>query len=302
MQLKNFDVPILFLIFNRPDATQSVFESIKEIKPKYLFISADGPRTNKINEKENCSLARSIVNEIDWDCHLKTKFSETNLGCKNGVSSGINWFFQNVEEGIILEDDCLPDKSFFHFCEVLLEKYRYDTRIMHIGGSNFQDGIIRSNGSYYFSKISHVWGWATWKRAWNKYDVSVSSLPEFIQQNIIKNIYHNAKMEKYFQKDFELVYKNLKDTWDFQWTYTLAANNGLAIIPNKNLVSNIGFGSNATHTLLHSNLLENRIVESLKEIIHPSFLVPNFEADFYTFKKYMNMNKFRKLLNLLFSS
>jgi len=294
-----FQKPILFLIFNRPDTTRIVFNKIKELKPKYLFVSADGPRSNKPEENNMCLNARNIINDIDWDCELQTNFYDTNLGCKKGVSSGIEWFFNNVEEGIILEDDCLPDISFFNFCEVLLEKFRHDTRVMHIGGSNFQDGKIRSDGSYYFSKISHIWGWATWKRAWNKYDVDVSTLPEFIKQNKIKNIYNNVKMEKYFIRDFELVYKNQKDTWDYQWTYTLAVNNGLAIIPNKNLVSNIGFGSNATHTIFHSNLLENRIVESLNEIIHPKFLVPDFEADIYTFRKYMHINKFRKLLHLL---
>jgi hypothetical protein len=291
-----FNTPILFLIFNRPNTTKIVFSKIKELKPKYLFVSADGARPDKPNEKEKCNLARSVIDDIDWDCELKTNFSDVNLGCKNAVSSAITWFFQNVNEGIILEDDCLPDISFFHFCESLLEKYRNDNRIMHIGGVNFQDGAKRGDGSYYFSKISHVWGWATWKRAWDKYDVNITNLPEFVKQNAIANVYPNTKMQKYFLIDFNLVYKHQKDTWDFQWTFTLAVNNGLAIIPNKNLVSNIGFGADATHTVLKSDSASNRPFDKIDTLVDPLFVIPNFKADLYTFKKYMKVSKFKKII------
>ncbi len=222
-----------------------------------------------------------------------------NLGCKIGVSGGINWFFNYVDEGIILEDDCLPDISFFKFCESLLEKYRVDSRVIHIGGTNFQDGKIRGDGSYYFSKHAHVWGWATWKRAWQKYDVNLSGFPEFVNQNAIQNFYQNKQMQKFFLKDFEIVFRQKKDTWDFQWVYNLVINNGLSVIPNKNLVSNLGFNQEATHTKMLLHPLANKPLNEINEIKHPSFVIPDYEADLYTFKKYMRISKFKKLIHII---
>ena len=170
-------------------------------------------------------------------CDLKTNLSEKNLGCRAGVSSGITWFFNHVSEGIILEDDCVPDTSFFRFCEVLLEYYRNDERIMHIGGINLQDGRTRGIGSYYFSKINHIWGWATWKRAWDKYDVNISTYPQLVEQKLFSTVFTNPATRRYWQKNIDLVYNNRKDTWDIQWQYAVSVNNGLAIIPNRNLVS-----------------------------------------------------------------
>lgn len=298
MQKDLFDIPILFLIFNRPDTTKIVFERIREIKPKVLFVSADGPRESKLNENLLCEQTRAIINSVDWDCEVKTNFSSINLGCKKAVSSAITWFFNNVESGIILEDDCVPDLSFFQFCKTLLDKYKYDERIMHIGGTNFQDGKIRGNGSYYFSRISHVWGWATWKRAWNLYDVNIKDLPDFINENVLKNIFTSPRMQQYYLRDFKMVYNQQKDTWDYQWSYTVIKNNGLSIIPNKNLVTNIGFSENATHTVYRTELAERK-AESINEIIHPKFFYSDKEADLYTFNKYMGISKFKKLMNLL---
>jgi hypothetical protein len=184
-----FATPILFLIFNRPDTTDKVFEKIREIQPRQLFISADGPRPDRKDEREKCEEARKVIQKIDWKCELKTNFSEKNLGCRVGVSSGIDWFFSQVSKGIILEDDCLPDASFFNFCKVLLEYYRNDERIMHIGGINVQDGRMRGTASYYFSKISHIWGWATWKRAWEKYDVNIRTYPQLLEQDMFSTVY-----------------------------------------------------------------------------------------------------------------
>ena len=162
------NVPVLFLIFKRPDTTQRVFEAIKKAKPKQLFISADGGRNEE--EKKSCNALReAIVAQIDWDCELKTLFRENNLGCKMAVSSGISWFFEEVEQGIILEDDCLPNESFFKFCETMLEKYKDDQSIWHIGANNFQDSIKRGDADYFFSMYSHIWGWASWRDRWQKY-------------------------------------------------------------------------------------------------------------------------------------
>ena len=299
MKPELFNTPILFLIFNRPDTTDKVFETIRKIQPRQLFISADGPRPDKMDEKIKCELAREVIQRIDWKCDLKTNLSEKNLGCRVGVSSGIHWFFTHVSEGIILEDDCLPDSSFFHFCEVLLKYYRNDERVMHIGGVNFQDGKTRGGGSYYFSRINHIWGWATWKRAWDKYDVNVSTYPQLLEQKLFSTVFTNPDTRRFWQKNIELVYNKTKDTWDIQWQYAVSVNNGLAILPNVNLVSNIGFDINATHTIDHFNTLANRPTSTIDSIIHPKFIIPDDQADAYTIRKYLNPSKLKKLWQLI---
>jgi hypothetical protein len=294
-----FDTPILFLIFNRPGTTERVFQTIRAIRPRQLFVSADGPRLSKKNEQLQCEETRSIIRNIDWDCTLKTNFSEKNLGCRVAVSSAIDWFFANVNEGIILEDDCLPDQSFFPFCESLLQKYRRDLRIMHINGVNCQDGVLRGNGSYYFSGLSHVWGWATWKRAWDAYDVNIATYPEFLATNMLQDMFPLQAMQRYWRKRFDLVFNRLKDTWDFQWQYSLSINNGLCITPNVNLVSNIGFNLNATHTIDNFHSLANRPTSSLASIVHPPFVSADHAADRYEFRKYVEPHKFKKLWQLI---
>lgn len=292
-----FKTPILFIIFNRPDTTSIVFSAIKKIKPKYLFVAADGPRDNREGEKEKCLTTRDIIKEIDWDCELKTLFREKNLGCKIAVSGAITWFFENVGEGIILEDDCLPNISFFNFCEELLTKYRDDERIMQIGGVNFQDGKLRSDGTYYFSKKNHIWGWATWKRAWDMYDINMSNFPKFKEQNQILNITNNKKLQKKLLDKIQYVYDGKLDTWDYQWEYTILSNNGLVILPNYNLVSNIGFNQDATHTTGHDELLANKPTDEINIITHPSFVINNTEADEYLFNKEIRENRIdRKII------
>jgi hypothetical protein len=299
MKAKIFNTPILFLIFNRHDTTERVFQQIRAVQPRQLFVSADGPRLQKPEEYQKCAETRHIIEKVDWPCEVKTNFSEVNLGCRKAVSSGINWFFTYVTEGIILEDDCLPDISFFLFCETLLEYYRNNERIMHIGGANFQDGNTRGDGSYYFSNISHIWGWATWKRAWTLYDVHMKSYSEQIKQKILPRLIPDPSTCNYWKKNFDLVYENKKDTWDFQWQYAITMNNGLAIIPNHSLISNIGFDRNATHTIDNFHTLANRPTSSITLINHPALIVPDLSADRYTFNNYMNPNNFKKMLQLI---
>jgi hypothetical protein len=290
-----FTTPILFLIFNRPDTTKKVFGQIRAIKPKYLFISADGPRENIKYERNNCEAARKIVSEIDWNCELKTNFLDVNQGCKIGVSSGINWFFNQVSEGIVLEDDCFPDLSFFSFCQILLEHYRDNEKIMHIGGINFQDGKIRGTGSYYFSKLNHIWGWASWKRAWNKYDVNISLYPKLIKEDRFSDLFPNPEVRRYWQKNFDLIYAKKKDTWDVQWQFAMTINDGLAIYPNVNLISNIGFDTGATHTVDTFHPLANIRAGHIEVISHPAAIDPDARADMYTFRKYLSPNRLVKL-------
>jgi hypothetical protein len=299
MTKKPFATPILFLIFNRPDTTEKVFEKIREMQPRQLFISADGPRPDRKGEQEQCETARNVIQRIDWTCDLKKNFSEKNWGCRTGVSSGIDWFFSQVEEGIILEDDCLPDSSFFYFCEALLEHYRNDERIMHIGGINVQDGAMRGAASYYFSRINHIWGWATWKRAWDTYDVNLQTYPQLLEQNLFPAVFPDPAVRRYWQRNIELVHKKIKDTWDVQWQYAVSVNNGLAILPNVNLVSNIGFDLNATHTVDNFHTLANRPTSAMKTIKHPLVIVPDLQADDYAMRKYLNPNKVKKLWQLI---
>jgi hypothetical protein len=269
--------PILFIIFNRPDTTERVFEEIKKQRPQYLYIAADGPRINKEGEAEKCEQTRKILEKIDWDCEVKTLFRENNHGCKNAVSSAITWFFENVEEGIILEDDCLPSQSFFKYCEEILEKYRHDERIMHISGENPVSKEF-GDGSYYFTKTAHIWGWASWRRAWKLYDVEMKSYPEFVKNNKIKEVFDKDYHRKYWLKVFNRVIEGKINTWDYQWMYTLYTNNGFSIIPNKNMISNIGFNTEATHTSECNTNLANRPAFEIDEIIHPSEVKQNNET------------------------
>ncbi|MFM2284413.1 MAG: hypothetical protein RL222_1917, partial [Bacteroidota bacterium] len=235
------NTPVLFLIFNRPDTTRQVFAKIREIQPRQLFIAADGPR-NIPGEAEKCALTRkTVMDAIDWDCEVKTLFRTENLGCGVAPSQAISWFFEQVEQGIILEDDCLPDASFFTFCEELLNYYKDDTSVMHISGNNFQLGKKIGDGSYYFSQIPHSWGWATWRRVWKQFDWELTELDKFLDSN--------NHLDPYWIDKFKMVQKERpEDIWDYQYTFCIFNNHGKAILPNKNLVKNIGFNQDATHT------------------------------------------------------
>jgi len=279
MTVPRLNVPLLFLIFNRPDTTQQVFDEIRKAQPAQLFVAADGPRKNQVADYELCKKTREIIRQVDWNCRVFTRFQDENLGCRHAVSSAITWFFSNVEEGIILEDDCIPDQSFFRFCQELLEKYRDDERIMMVSGDNFQFGKRRTNYSYYFSKYFHIWGWATWKRAWNYYDVDMKSWPKIKDGRWLIDIVKDKNAEKFWEKIFENTYRGTINTWDFQWVFSCWIQNGLAILPNVNLVKNIGFDGNATHTKgknKQANLSVNSIHFPLK---NPEFVIADNEAD-----------------------
>ncbi|OXB04806.1 nucleotide-diphospho-sugar transferase [Flavobacterium pectinovorum] len=282
---------VLFLIFNRSDVTELVFEQIRNNRPSKLYIAADGARKDRPNEIEICNETRAITAKIDWDCEVKTLFREENLGCKYAVSSAIDWFFENEEEGIILEDDCLPSEDFFVFCDAMLEKYRFDTRIRHIGGTNLQMGQKRGNDSYYFSNLTHVWGWASWRRAWIDYDVELAKYKSADIENTFKFIFNNIIVVESWRSIFNKLLKNEIDTWDYQWTITNFFNNGLSIIPNVNLISNIGFGANATHTDNSNDAFSNLKTEKLLQITHPLVMLPNKEADFFTLNREFKVKK-----------
>ncbi|MEA5464685.1 class I SAM-dependent methyltransferase [Leptothoe sp. PORK10 BA2] len=275
--------PVIFLIFKRISSTKKVFSKIAQAKPEKLFIIADGPRNPE--EAEDCEKTRSIINRIDWECQVFTRFHERNIGSPYACSEGISWAFEHVERAIILEDDCLPELSFFKFCTFLLEHYQDNSNIMHIGGSNFLPNLPSDINGYYFSKYCPVWGWATWKRAWKKFDINLSNWPEMKKTRLIKKYCKTSLEQNYWHFFFERVYKKKSVHWDYAWQFACWSNQGVSIIPNVNLVSNIGFGDNATHTknseLYFSNLPKNHI--NIEKVVPLPKISLNDHADKITF-------------------
>lgn len=271
--------PVAFIIFNRPETTALVFQEIRRVRPPLLLIVADGPRRNVAGELERCREARAIAENVDWQCDVRKNYSETNLGCRKRVSSGVDWIFREVDEAIILEDDCLPDPSFFPFCEELLDKYRQDDRIGHINGTNFQFGRKVTPYSYYFSRYYQVWGWATWRRAWEGYDVEMQLWPEIQKGDWLKEILGDRRFVQYWRYIFDRVHGGFIDTWDYQWFFYLWTKKRLGIVPNVNLVSNLGFGRTSTNTK-GSNKFGNMERKSMVfPLNHPTEVRINDEAD-----------------------
>jgi len=277
------ETPIAFCIFNRLDLTKRVFEAIRDARPKRLLVIGDGPRIDVAGEASVVEQTRSIVSNIDWECKVQTNFSEINLGCKHRIASGLDWAFEQSEELIILEDDCVPDPSFLRFCETLLERYRNDERVMMISGDNFQPAPC-SEFSYYFSRWPHIWGWASWRRAWQHFDVNVSSWPKLKETEQLRNVFVDDAEYQHWAATLDRQHAGEIDTWDFPWGYACWANNGLTILPEQNLISNIGFGESATHTMDPSSRLANLKTSGIGKIIHPEKVAPNQTADQFTWE------------------
>lgn len=281
---ESLHTPIAFFIFKRPKETSLVFETIRNIKPKVLFIVADGPRNT--DEQVLCEQTRKIVEVIDWPCRVFRNYSDTNLGCKARVSSGLDWVFKNTDKAIILEDDCLPDQSFFIFCQEMLNKYKGNEEIMHIGGLNIQDDKSLVIESYYFSQIAQIWGWATWRRAWQKYDVNMMDWPQIKKERKLHNILEDSPTVDYFEYLFQRMYSHELDTWDVAWTYACMKTAGLSIVPSKNLIKNIGFGEGATHTKANKGNLGGMSTSRIEfPLIHPQKIEINRRSDKQVFKR-----------------
>lgn len=291
----SFETPILFLIFNRPDTTIMVFEEIRKRKPKYLYVAADGPRKNKDGEVELCLQTRDIIKQVDWDCDVKTLFREQNLGCGKAVSSAITWFFENVEQGIILEDDCLPHPDFFNYCKELLDKYKDNEKVMLISGDNFQNGIKRGEDSYYFSAYPHIWGWATYRRVWNKYDFTLGNYSTKLFKTQLKQYFQLWTEREIWLDKFLVMKRKPIDTWDYQLSFSIWKNDGLIILPNVNLISNIGFGVNSTHTNNFNDRCANIPVHNILPLQHPKNIKRDKIADRYFYKNYLHKT-FTKLI------
>jgi hypothetical protein len=268
------------IVFNRSETTRRVFEAIAKIRPAKLLVIADGPRASKMGEEEICTQVRQIFETVDWPCELLTNFAAANLGCQERVISGLDWVFSLVEEAIILEDDCLPDLSFFPFCQELLERYRGDSRVAAISGTNLLEKHFKSKDSYYFSQFGGIWGWATWSSEWRRYDRHLTSWPYNRREGTLSEILDQQRAVSYWTRIFDQMYqKNVPNTWDYQWLYTNLVNNLVTVVPKVNLVQNIGFGVDATHTVQ----IDSRLVMPSRAIrfplTHPDRMIPSRSMD-----------------------
>ncbi len=286
---------VAFFIFNRPEETAQVFAEIRRAQPTKLFIIADGPRSE--TERKLCESTRSVVSNIDWHCEIIKNFSEKNLGCGKRISSGLDWVFSQTEKAIILEDDCVPDQTFFQFCEEMLERYKDDERVMHIAGTYMQEGNsgFHEQGSYYFSIISNIWGWATWRRAWRKYDFNMHQWPSLKKTDKLQQWFNHPAAYERFSNVWDQYYRHEIDSWDGQWTFCCLANHGLCINPCTNLITNIGFNSRGTHFKGGATELGNKPLQEMQfPLQHPVSVEPNRHAD--TFKYRYGFGIDRKLI------
>ena len=280
--------PVAFFVFNRPDTTALVFEAIRQAAPPRLLVVADGPRPDHPGEAERCAAVRAIVAGVDWPCDVSFNFSDINLGCRRRVSTGLDWVFESVEEAIILEDDCLPDQSFFPFCAELLTRYRDDHRIAMISGNNFQQGARGREESYYFSRYPEIWGWATWRRVWELYDADMKLWPEFRSGGWLESTFRTKRLARFWREAFDTVHSGGLDTWDYQFSFCCLKDNALCVIPSVNLVSNLGFGADATHTKIACRLSKLPIEPMPFPLRHPRHITRDISADRATEKEQHN--------------
>lgn len=269
---------VLMLVFNRPDVTEKVFQAVRAARPPRLYIAADGPRLNRPDDEVKTAEVRNIFAQIDWPCDVKTRYLAENLGCRLAVSSAIDWFFGLEEQGIVLEDDVLPTPGFFSYCDLMLERYKSDERVYSIVGNNLVEPWFKSEDSYFFSKVFFVWGWASWRRAWTHYDVNMASWPAIKEGTLsLPFMPSNSLHRAYWRLVFDLAYKNQISTWDHQWTYAHWKNEALSVTPSGNLVRNIGFGADATHTSGSDPeyIRRLRLIEEFNPLQEPSIVEDN---------------------------
>jgi hypothetical protein len=279
---------IAFFIFNRPDTTARVFERIAMARPARLLVVADGPRPSRPGEAELCARTRAVIDAVDWECEVRTLYSDVNLGCRARVASGLSWVFEQAESAIILEDDCLPDPTFFRFCDALLERYRHDERIALVSGINFQPaGRPVTGDSYYYSCYAHVWGWASWRRVWKSYDVAIPLWPQVRQTDLLLDVVGSRASAGAWRNIFDAVHAGAIDTWDYQLTFSCWVQHRLCIVPRVNLVTNIGFGEGATHTTQAGPLADIPSTAMTFPLLHPLTMTRHRAADRFTQTAYL---------------
>ena len=271
------------IVFNRPDKAQKVFEAVRQAQPKKLYIAADGPRPDRAGEQEKCDACRALAQKVDWECEVSTLFQDSNIGCGQGPFEAISWLFQHEETGIILEDDCLPHVSFFRFCDEMLARYQHDTRVMHVAGTYFLGEWQRDpEYSYHFSQHGPTWGWATWRRAWQHYDYYLNMFPKIDENQYFDHFFTSEKEKNFRLKLFRQTYEEPEkiDWWDYQWDFARYVHGGLSIVPNTNLITNVGFGEDATHTFNADHREANLEIGTMEfPLRHPPFMIRDYESD-----------------------
>ncbi|MBA2271538.1 MAG: glycosyltransferase family 2 protein [Chthoniobacterales bacterium] len=276
--------PVALIVFNRPKLTKQVFAAVRAARPERLFLIADGPRAGAAGDAEKCAATRAIVEEVDWRCEVQRKFADTNLGLRSNVSKGLTWVFQHVEQAIILEDDCLPDPSFFPFCETLLERYRNDRRVGVIAGTSpdSEQALPPDGESYRFSRYPHIWGWATWRRAWKFYDDAMTEWPHLRESYWLAKIGLHGSAANFWRSQFDDCYSRHRDgldTWDVPWNFACWEHDLLSIVPRQNLVTNLGFSADATHTKRRTTMTNMPTSPMTFPLAHPASVARNEEAD-----------------------
>ena len=276
----SLETAVLLIVFNRPTETEQVFDAIRQAKPKKLYIAIDAPRINNDQDVKLTNAVKKIVYNIDWECEVKTLEQDTNLGCRYGPVTAIDWFFDNETHGIILEDDCVPALSFFSFCQTLLKHYASNQQVMSITGTNVSSAS-KEPPDYFYSNYALMWGWTTWADRWEKYDRNLTTWPEYRRSNLLRNV--NAG-NVYFKKTWETILDRTSndefDAWDYQWIYTCWLHRGLTIVPNKNLITNIGFNDQATHTKKSNEYVERLPRHEVAQALTPPFEIrANLEID-----------------------
>ena len=292
--------PILLIVWRRPRTLRQVIDAIRPLAPTCLFVACDGPSLERSGEADKVAATRAVIeHEIDWPCRIERLYSEVNQGCSIGPMRAISWFFEHVEEGIILEDDCVPHHDFFPYCTTLLERYRHDRRVWCISGNNFQNGQWHGDGSYYFSRYPHCWGWASWRRCWQHYDPDLLEWPALRDSGLLDTIFEDPLERDYWSAIWHRTHSKAEPItwWDYQWTFTCLSNSGLTALPNRNLVSNVGFGADATHT---TGIADPTVADQgLGERMHPSFVLQDARADRYSFDHHFGgagMRRSRQLI------
>ncbi|NND98457.1 MAG: glycosyltransferase family 2 protein [Pirellulaceae bacterium] len=275
------DVAVAFVTFNRPEPTRASFARIRSVRPNKLFLVSDAARPDRPGEDQLVQQTRQIAQQVDWDCAVYKIYATSNMGCGLRISSAITQAMQFVDRLIVLEDDCVADPSFFSFCDAMLERYEDDERIMAISGDNFQQGISRTDASYYFSKYMHCWGWATWRRAWEHFSLMIPQWPTFRDAGGLSNWCDSAQEIRYWTEIYDRCHAGESASWAYPWQLSCWMNHGLTILPDVNLVSNIGFGSDATHTQRHDPMTALP-TQALTELWHPNHVSRNHDADAYT--------------------
>lgn len=270
--------PVLFLTFNRPQHTRVALERIRQARPVRIYVHCDGPRPHVTGDEEKVAEVRTIIKDgIDWDCEMIAFFRTDNQGLRQGVYSALNWFFTTEPYGIVLEDDCVPDLTFFQFCEEILDRYKDDEQVMHIGCSNLaEDYTAGLEASYVFSRFSFVWGWAGWRRAWQKMSPDLEGLDKFVQSNSINNFLDDPKAQAYMLDKFHATQHRENNSWAYAWFYSILKNDGLCIVPKLNLVQNTGVGeAGATNTTVRNEKARLRAQPISFPLVHPQSRKPD---------------------------